>query len=283
MLTRTQIQRLAQRNHIGMQAQERDYLQHLLLMLFYARSQALIFKGGTALRLVYRGARYSEDLDFSALISAEPVAAPVHIAALRGLWQAVVADLRDFGAEGEIRNVWEGEVGFSFDVSYQGPLYDGRDRSEGKVRVDVSLRGEPSATRRELVRSEYDDVRPFVVTVLSPEHLLAEKVRALLVRAKPRDLYDVWLMVEQGAALDADLIRQKLKLYDMTLTPTVVDAALARARADWERDLRPLLGQYVESDVTDRAAATLLRLAASAQETTLYVSEGDGPAGGRGG
>ncbi len=281
MLTRTQIQRLAQRNHIGMQAQERDYLQHLLLMLFYARSQALIFKGGTALRLVYRGARYSEDLDFSALISGEPVAAPVHIAdgmyaALRGLWQAVVADLRDFGAEGEIRNVWEGEVGFSFDVSYQGPLYDGRDRSKGKVRVDVSLRGEPSATRRELVRSEYDDVRPFVVTVLSPEHLLAEKVRALLVRAKPRDLYDVWLMVEQGIHLDADLIRQKLRLYEMALLPEVVEAALARARRDWERDLRPLLGQYVESDVTDRAAAILLRLAASA-------SEGDGPAGGRGG
>lgn len=276
MLTRTQIQRLAQRNHIGMQAQERDYLQHLLLMLFYARSQALIFKGGTALRLVYRGARYSEDLDFSALISGEPVAAPVRIAELRGLWQAVVADLRDFGAEGELRNVWEGEVGFSFDVSYEGPLYDGRDRSKGKVRVDVSLRGEPAATRRELVRSEYDDVRPFVITVLSPEHLLAEKVRALLVRAKPRDLYDVWLMAEQDVSLDVDLIRQKLKLYDLTLTLPVVDAALARARVDWERDLRPLLGQYVEHDVTDRTAATLLRLAAS-------VSEGDGPAGGRGG
>ena len=83
--------------------------------------------------------------------------------------------------------------------------------------------------------AEYDDVRPFVVTVLSPEHLLAEKVRALLVRAKLRDLYDVWLMVEQGAVVDADLIRQKLKLYETTLTPTLVDAALARARANWER------------------------------------------------
>ena len=80
MLTRTQIQRLAQRNHIGMQAQERDYLQHLLLMLLYSRSQALIFKGGTALRLVYRGGRYSEDLDFSVwpagLRSARQSAAP---------------------------------------------------------------------------------------------------------------------------------------------------------------------------------------------------------------
>lgn len=188
-------------------------------MLFYARSQALIFKGGTALRLVYRGVRCSEDLDFSALISEEPVAAVARIAELRGLWQVVVAGLRDFGAEGEIRNVWEGMVGFSFDV------------------------------------------RPFVVTVLTPEHLLAEKVRALLVRARPRDVHDVWLMVEQGVRLDVDLIGQKLQLVEMALTPAVVEGALARARADWERDLRPFLGQYVEPDVTDRAAATLLRLA----------------------
>ena len=261
MLTRTQIQRLAQRNHIGMQAQERDYLQHLLLMLLYSRSQTLVFKGGTALRLVYRGGRYSEDLDFSVLASGDSVGAAVRSAEFRALWQAVVTDLRDFGAEGEIRNTWEGEVGLSFDVSYQGPLYDGRDRSKGKVRVDISLRDEPLTTRRELVRSEYDDVRPFVVTVLSPEHLLAEKVRALLVRAKPRDLYDVWLLIEQGVHLDGNLIGQKLKLYEMNLTQAVVEAALTRAQADWERDLRPLLGQYIEPEVTDRAAATLLRLA----------------------
>jgi predicted nucleotidyltransferase component of viral defense system len=261
MLTRTQIQRLAQRNHIGMQAQERDYLQHLLLMLLYSRSQALIFKGGTALRLVYRGGRYSEDLDFSVLASGDSVGAAVRSAEFRTLWQAVVTDLHDFGAEGEIRNTWEGEVGLSFDVSYQGPLYDGRDRSKGKVRVDISLRDEPLTTRRELVRSEYDDVRPFVVTVLSPDHLLAEKVRALLVRAKPRDLYDVWLLIEQGVHLDGDLIGQKLKLYEMNLAQAVVAAALTRARADWERDLRPLLGQYVEPEVTDRAVAALLLLA----------------------
>jgi predicted nucleotidyltransferase component of viral defense system len=259
MLTRTQIQRLAQRNHIGMQAQERDYLQHLLLMVLYSRSQALIFKGGTALRLVYRGGRYSEDLDFSALVSEDSIFADVGSADLRTLWLAVVTDLRDFGAEGEIQNTWEGEVGLSFDVNYQGPLYDGRDRSRGKVRVDISLRDEPLTTRRELVRSEYDDVRPFVVTVLSPEHLLAEKVRALLVRAKPRDLYDVWLLIEQGVHLDADLIGQKLKLYEMILRQEVVEVALTRARADWERDLRPLLGQYVEPEVADRAAAMLLR------------------------
>ena len=43
MLTKAQIQRLAQRNGIGMQVQERDYLQHLLLWLLYTRSQDLIY------------------------------------------------------------------------------------------------------------------------------------------------------------------------------------------------------------------------------------------------
>jgi predicted nucleotidyltransferase component of viral defense system len=55
MLTKAQIQRLAQRHGVGMQVQERDYLQHLLLWRLYSRSQELVFKGGTALRLVYRG------------------------------------------------------------------------------------------------------------------------------------------------------------------------------------------------------------------------------------
>ena len=43
MLTRAQIQRLAQHHRVGLQVQERDYVQHLLLFLLYGRSQALIF------------------------------------------------------------------------------------------------------------------------------------------------------------------------------------------------------------------------------------------------
>jgi predicted nucleotidyltransferase component of viral defense system len=236
MLTRAQIQRLAQRHHIGMQAQERDYLQHLLLAQLYTRSQALTFKGGTALRLVYHGNRYSEDLDFNG---------PDNVDSLRRLWGEVVASLKDFGISAEARGEWVADVGYSLDVSYQGPLYDGRDRSKGKVRVDVNRRPEAVETQRELVNSEYDDVRPFVVTVLTPEHVLAEKVRALLVRGKPRDLYDIWLLLNQGIRPDRALIERKLELYQMTFSTEVLQEAMARVRADWERDLRPLLPQLV--------------------------------------
>ena len=54
MLTKSQIQRIAQRNSVGMQVQERDCLQHLPLWHLYRRTQMLNFKGGTALRLVYQ-------------------------------------------------------------------------------------------------------------------------------------------------------------------------------------------------------------------------------------
>lgn len=257
MLTRAQIQRLAQRQRVGIQVQERDYLQHLLLLALTNRTQRLVFKGGTALRLVYRGARFSEDLDFNVAAGDESLAS---VAALRSLWQQIVGDLAGFGVPAELRNEWQGEAGYSLDVSCQGPLYDGRDRSKGKVRVDISRRFEPVETRRELVHSEYDDVRPFVVTVLTPEHLLAEKVRALVVRAKPRDLYDVWLLLGQGVPMEPDLIEHKLALYDLSLNAATVDRALALAVADWERDLRPLLPQYVEADTALQSVGVLREL-----------------------
>ncbi len=249
MLTRSQIQRIAQRHGVGMQVQERDYIQHLLLWLLYWRSQALVFKGGTALRLVYGGNRYSEDLDFNSTAD---------VATLCALWEGIVAGLKDFGVVAEIRNSWESDVGISFDVSYQGPLYDGRARSKGKVRVDINRRVEEIETQRVLVSSEYDDVRPFVVTVLTLEHLLAEKVRALIVRGKPRDLYDIWLLMGRGMRPDPALIERKLMLYGMHWEPGVLAAALEQVRADWERDLRPLLPQFVPFEDARAGVASLL-------------------------
>lgn len=236
MLTRQQIQRLAHRQGIGMQAQERDYIEHLLLSLLYKRTQELAFKGGTALRVVYGSNRYSEDLDFNGL---RPVRA------LKELWSEVADELRAYGVEALIRNEWLPEVGYSFDVSFQGPLYDGRDRSKGKVQVDVNLRDEPVETRRELITAEYDDVRPFVVTVLTREHIFAEKVRALLIRGQPRDLYDIWLLLRQGVHPVRTLIDRKLALYETSFSREALIEALDRVGEDWERDLQPLLPQLV--------------------------------------
>lgn len=238
MLTRQQIQRLAQRHAIGLHAQERDYLQHLILALLYSRPQKFIFKGGTALRLAYRGNRYSEDLDFNA--------PGLEAVGVEAEWLAVIPGLAAYGIEAELRNPWQSDVGYSVDLSYRGPLYDGRDRTKGKVRLDANLRPESVDAQTTLITSEYDDIRPFILSVISREHLFAEKVRALVIRGKPRDLYDLWLLVNQGVGASEGLIQQKLDLYDLVWSRDGWQTGLARVEADWERDLRPLLPQFVD-------------------------------------
>jgi predicted nucleotidyltransferase component of viral defense system len=251
MLTRQQIQRLAQRHGIGLHAQERDYLQHLILFQLYSRTQEFIFKGGTALRLAYQGNRYSEDLDFNAPPDSDATLVETQ-------WQMVVDGLSAYGIEAELRNPWQSAVGYSTDLSYQGPLFDGRTRTKGKVRLDVNLRPEIVATQRVLITSSYDDVRPFVVTAIAREHLFAEKVRALVVRGKPRDLYDLWLLLSQGVQAQTDLIREKLALYDLVWSAETWKAGLASVEAGWERDMRPLLSQYLPyADVRAQVEARL--------------------------
>jgi predicted nucleotidyltransferase component of viral defense system len=97
-----------------------------------------------------------------------------------------------------------------------------------------------------LVTSEYDDIRPFVISVISREHLLAEKVRALLVRGKARDLYDLWLLVNQGVNAPEALIQTKLNLYDLAWSKKAWIAGVARVETEWERDLRPLIPQFID-------------------------------------
>lgn len=251
MLTRQQIQRVAQRHAMGLHAQERDYLQHLILAMLYSRPTDLIFKGGTALRIAYRGNRYSEDLDFNA--------PELDATAIEATWQRVVSDLAPYGIEAELRNPWQGETGYSADLSYQGPLYDGRDRTKGKVRLDANLRHEIVATQPVLIASEYDDIRPFVVTVISREHLMAEKVRALVVRGKPRDLYDLWLLVNQNVTLSQKLIQEKLDLYNIAWSQEAWQKGLAQVESDWDRDLRPLLPQFVDfADAKQQVEAAII-------------------------
>src|SRR5438445_12643189 len=50
------------------------------------------------------------------------------------------------------------------------------------------------------------------VLALGVREIVAEKVRALLQRRMPRDVFDVWFLIEKkGIKLDAELLRKKLQ------------------------------------------------------------------------
>lgn len=253
MLTRAQLERLAARHRINLQAQERDYIQHLVLYLLYTTARGepigLHFKGGTALRLVYGSPRFSEDLDFNSDLTETETRTR--------LW-AAVHDLTLFGVNAVARNPRSTRSSWGFDLSYAGPLFDGRTTTKGKIRVDVSLRQEPVDLTRALVKPEYDDMAPFIISVLSLEHLFAEKVRALLIRAKPRDLYDVWFLLQKEVTVNRKLIDAKLALYRTSLTLSDLPKIIRAIKTDWTRDLKPLLATVPDFD--DVRTTVLARL-----------------------
>jgi len=237
MLARPQLEPIARRDDVPLHVVEWDYLQHLFLR--HVARTPLAFKGGTCLRVVHGSPRYSEDLDFNADGDAG--------SALEHLW-AAAHRLADYGVKAELVRR-PSRDGLAVLLRAEGPLYTGDPRSRAGIRVEVSLRHEAVAVEEAFVsRTPYADVPQLVLRALTTDHLLAEKVRALLIRGKPRDLYDVHFLLVRGVTPSRKLLDLKLSLYRRRFTASGLDKGIASARRTWTRDLDPLLGQVPPAD-----------------------------------
>ena len=234
MLTRRQIMRLASRNKIPGYTQERDYIQTLFLYCLYPEDD-IVFKGGTALRLVHKNNRYSEDLDFNS-----------YTEKTEDMIQRTADRLNSFGIKAQIRDKEIYEDSYSSRLVYKGPLFVRGEKGKGGIEIDVSLREESIEKETRLVSSQYADVNDFLVTVLTLEHITAEKIRALIIRKKARDLYDLWTLLEKGIEIEQKLLDKKLGLYDRGFESTELEEAIKDVEDGWERDLRTLLPSIPE-------------------------------------
>ncbi len=249
MLTRSQLTDIAHKEGVPLQTVERDYIQHLLLRQIPA---TLLFKGGTCLRIAYGSARYSEDLDFNGNGPASKVEATLNGSAAR---------LAAYGVRAEVWSGRPAKAGYQGKLRYAGPLFDGRPVTMGSVRLEVSLRGEEVSTEERFVpRTRYADVPQLTLRVLTPEHLLAEKCRALMVRRKPRDLYDVQFLLAREIRSSRELLDRKMSIYRRKFEPSELNEAIELARRDWEQDLEPLLGQVPPYEAVAASVRSLLPL-----------------------
>ena len=177
---------------------EKDYVLGWLLAAVAADdelSRSWIFKGGTCLRkCYYETYRFSEDLDFT-VIDGGPEAPDdlVPIFERVGAWLADTAgieieiDDRSFQQKSNRRGnpTTLGKIGF------RGPR---NPRQLSKVKLDLTSdeRVVDAAVMRGIHHPYSDDPLPVDgVSCYSITDLLAEKLRALAERCRPRDLYDV--------------------------------------------------------------------------------------------
>ncbi|MGC1238476.1 MAG: nucleotidyl transferase AbiEii/AbiGii toxin family protein [Acidimicrobiales bacterium] len=198
MIERQELEQLRGEWSLESRVIEKDYaLGWLLAGIAHheALSQTWIFKGGTCLRkCYYETYRFSEDLDFTVTRGG-----PEDPTTLTQTFKDIVGWVREnSGLELVID-----ETSFRLGQNRRGnPTIQGRVAYRGpnppsvlpKIKIDVTsdeLIMESPALRA--VGHPYSDAPLPIPGVLcySPSDLLAEKVRALAERCRPRDLYDV--------------------------------------------------------------------------------------------
>lgn len=170
----------------------REYSQHLFLTELYRLpgSEHLLFKGGTALRIIYGCPRFSEDLDFSLF----NVSSPEIQSFIEKLFMDVLAKMEGDGFHVEIGNKSAPTSGGYFGMA---TLYMPSYPPIG-IEINVSTRNGHD------VRGEVDSIaNNFVPTYtlyhLPQEKLVEEKVfGALRERKKPRDYYDLYFIMRKG-------------------------------------------------------------------------------------
>ena len=211
---------------------EKDYLQHLILLFLSRRiKNEFVFKGGTALQKFYGSNRFSIDLDFTLVKEIN----------LHKIFKEVAMDLTIFGSEALVKKRKE-NLGKTFSFKIKGPLYTGSERSISTLRLEISLREkvklEPNV--KEIVPI-YTDIPPYILPVMKPREILAEKVRAIVKRTKARDVYDLWFLIKKGIAVDIKLINEKLKFYGKTFNIREFYKKLETVKDVWEPELKPLI------------------------------------------
>lgn len=249
MIEANQILTIAAQAKIDPGIIEKDYVLSKALMSLVGIDgfrNALVFKGGTALKKCYYSDwRFSEDLDFtSKAVLKKPDIMSIFEAATAQAGKVFGVPLRVIEYSQYPRT--RGPIlSAQLKIGYDGPLRKSSGQ-KNNIRVDIAFdeKIEMTPANRPLFRAYHDDADTNV-SVYALEEIVAEKLRSILQRGKSRDYYDVWLLLKDrisdfSPGRTRDILKKKCKHKGIPL-PTI-DGFFEADRTDeasryWERGL----------------------------------------------
>ena len=170
----------------------REYFQHVFLLELYKlpNAEKLLFKGDTALRIVYGSPRFSEDLDFSLF----GVAQNKIKSFIENLFIQVLSEMAGADIKVELGDKIGATSGGYFGVAtfrmFEYPPVG--------VEINISSRNSKSVAG-EVDSIANDFVPTYTIIHLPQNEIVEEKIfGALLERKKPRDFYDLYFMMRKG-------------------------------------------------------------------------------------
>ena len=189
MLSVQKLSQIAKKSQTSLVNVARDYTQALFLSFFYQQKEALdfLFKGGTAFHFVYQSPRYSEDLDFSALVSG--------CRSFEDVLAKTLAALEKTGLKTELveSKPTTGGCLVIFSVLIEELLI--------KIQLEISLRT-PKKAKGEMTLVRTPFLPPFNIQIIEERALVTGKIDALLSRKKPRDFYDLYFLIRSDLKVE---------------------------------------------------------------------------------
>jgi len=228
-----------------------EQLQLLLLDNLYARtgSEKILFQGGTALRWVYGGMRFSEDLDFVTQLKRNEIESII-TSAHEKVVHACIAQFGPGSAERQIKGSRKSAYKAMFVFRPEAQ----RERIAVRMEFEMLAQGKAPECERYVLRdlpqvaglvTSGQLILPYsssVILVETPEEVLSDKVRALFERAylKGRDIYDIWWIVTQmGVKPNWSVTEKKLSMYEAPFVPER-KSDFFLSKASWDEIIQAL-------------------------------------------
>ena len=263
MIADTRIRTLARQDGVTAGLAEKNYVNSWILYAIYTGpfDDSLVFKGGTALSKLYFPDlwRFSEDLDFTATEQLSDV----------------VDDLAD------ALTAIEAASGITFDLTSIHEAGDPVEYLQANVQYDAVL-GQKNTTDIDITFNEpvlfsiadhehsYEDVPVVTIPAYSIEEIFVEKLRSLYQRARARDYYDIYRLLNREQFDDHVIymaLQKKARSHnvDLDLANGPPDDDIDAVRAYWDRALSRLVTEPLPfDDVVDRIGTYLRELAKQA-------------------
>jgi predicted nucleotidyltransferase component of viral defense system len=231
MVTKAELVSIARKQKLPLGMIEKDYVLTLVLREIY-KSQfknTLVFKGGTALHKLYLNKRLSVDLDFIALDDFDI-----------DLFKNILL-IKEINSQ--IRKISAFENSVSIDLKYISLL-----NYSDSIKIDISFREKPLLELKEVpVHSLY--FADFLVLTFQIVEIASEKIRALIQRKRPRDYFDMWLLLKELEFKDFEkLAEKKLTAMDDNMDIGKVFTDLDVVKSLWKVDLEQLIPELPDFD-----------------------------------
>ena len=206
----------------------------------------LVFKGGTVLKKVYfPDYRFSEDLDFT--FTGKDFDIEAIKAAFNELIEWVYEESRiSLSVQNETQHNLSRKIGhtgnYNFYLSYTGPL--GGAGANKDIKVDIS-RDELicNAPEEKQIINTYSDLEEeYSIFCYSLGEVIAEKMRSIMQRTAPRDIYDLWYLLEvEGQDIEDHVFafqdKTKHKGYDPNDLAKVIEQKKKTFAKHWKDHL----------------------------------------------